>query len=262
MVRSRAIALVVVLLAGCSPGLWVDDGYYMCITGACPSIAPHCWRDLHCHRTPEVDAAALDDAGADDAAATGDAGPPSFAACSASTPCTAPEICTPLGVCSRPCVSEADCSVGQCTESEIVGLPAYCRPPCSAGCPGSTSCALTRSVSGATATTGFCIEPYTMMGTPYFYRDCHGDAECGPYRCMGEASGSQPGICILPCSTGGPPCPELSTCVATMGAGMPQACLYRCTAATAAVDCIPQEPTPERCESRSGALVCIDADGL
>lgn len=272
MVRALVFVAMVVSVAGCSPGLWVDDGYYMCISGSCPSVAPYCWRDLHCHTAPEdagigtPDTGAADvDAGPTDAGETLDANglPPTYERCSTSTPCAMPgEFCSPIGVCTRECAHDSECAAGsQCSPNELRTRPAYCRPGCGTGCPGTSACAFTRSADGELATTGYCIDPYSTDGTLVLYTDCHSDATCGPYTCVGRVSPSQPGICILPCSTTGPLCPVGMACVQTAGTGMPYACLFACTAASASEDCIPQHGAP-RCEMRSGQLVCIDADGL
>lgn len=274
MVRRALVLATLASIAGCSPGLWVDDGYYMCVSGSCPSIAPYCWRDLHCHAAQEsTDGGAPDsgeiDAGPIDAGDVPDANglPPTFVACSATLPCARPgEFCTPLHVCSRTCAADAECRVGQCSPNELPSRPAYCRPPCDAGCPSNAICGLTRSVSGTIADAGTCIAPLEMFATARHYENCDSDAMCGPYTCTGRVSASQPGICLLPCELDGLGCPSGMACVQTAGGTMPTACLFTCTALTENDDCIPQGSSAPRCESRMAALgprlVCIDADGL
>ena len=136
-------------LAACAPEVRTTDGYYSCVRGACPDVAPICGTDGRCHTTVAGPDAAAPDASIDASAIDADVPidapmPGNYLPCNPGS-CPLPDVCLGAGpdgegpgYCSPPCAGGTGCG----TPELVCADDAQCRVTCesSSDCPAGMAC--------------------------------------------------------------------------------------------------------------------------
>lgn len=191
-----ALATAITLVSGCAADL--DDGVFDCSDGGGCADGWRCFSDNRCYS-------------------------PSFAGFELLAPCDVNEDCA-SGVCTR--AYDETASTGRCSETctstasctAVENEDVVCAPNvgCLEGCDSAADCSDPDTqdcvVAPMTPGTKVCVE---FVSTDFTgRRPCAGASDCeSGLLCMRATAESNTGICVWPCSPGGP-CPLDSTCEA------------------------------------------------